>query len=253
MALGAYYEADYRHSEVYGEAHSTNSPDYASSTPTSRWYSTSSETSYYKSSSTYTPSTSTYTPSTSTYTSSTYTPSTEIYYPPTPPVPHPGPNPTCGAVNHITVTVTQRVYPTGYPPLPPGSYCPDGPLPLCKAPPPTTCPDGTAPPCKAPPATCPAGCAVHSNHCDATTAPTCIFPDPRVPNPRAACACRPGYKASAPVADTDTARQWRLDIPGQEHRVWVAEGVACDQLCVVSTGVDSCREVTALPAACAGY
>ncbi|KAK0730899.1 hypothetical protein B0H67DRAFT_54042 [Lasiosphaeris hirsuta] len=101
-------------------------------------------------------------------------------------------------------------------------------------------------------ATCPAGCNVHYNSCDKTTAPTCIYPDPRVPRPRGACACRPGYKASG-YADTDTTKQWRLPIPGQEHRVWVAENVVCDKLCVISGGVESCREVSAIALECARY
>ena len=101
------------------------------------------------------------------------------------------------------------------------------------------------------PSACPAACNVHSNACDKTTAPTCIFPDPRVSKPRGACACRPGYKASG-YKDTDVTKQWRLPIPGQEHRVWVAEGVPCDKLCTVSTGVDSCREVKEISSKCAG-
>ncbi|KAK3361436.1 hypothetical protein B0T24DRAFT_109093 [Lasiosphaeria ovina] len=100
--------------------------------------------------------------------------------------------------------------------------------------------------------TCPAGCDIHSNKCDATTAPTCTFPDPRVAKPRAACACRPGFKATGHT-DGDAAAQWRLPVAGQEHRVWVAEGVVCDSLCVVSGGVDSCKEVTLLQAACVSY
>ncbi|KAH7111668.1 hypothetical protein B0J13DRAFT_461841, partial [Dactylonectria estremocensis] len=90
------------------------------------------------------------------------------------------------------------------------------------------------------------------NNCDKTTAPTCIFPDPRVAKPRGACACRPGFKASA-YKDTDTTKQWRLPVPGQEHRVWTAEGVPCDKLCVVSTGVDSCREVSEVAKECVSY
>lgn len=103
-----------------------------------------------------------------------------------------------------------------------------------------------------PPSTCPAGCNPHSNACDATTAPTCIYPDPRVSKPRAACACRPGYKASR-YDDADKTKQWRLPIPGQEHRVWVAEGVVCDQECVVKSGTGACREVAEVEGGCVGY
>lgn len=99
---------------------------------------------------------------------------------------------------------------------------------------------------------CPKACLVHYNSCDKTTAPTCIFPDPYVPNPRGACACRPGYKASY-AADGDTTKQWRLPIVGQEHRVWVAEAVVCDSLCKNPYGVDSCREVKELGKECIGY
>jgi hypothetical protein len=160
-------------------------------------------------------------------------------------------------------------------------FCPDGSTPPCKiievcndnSLPPcdkagTRCEDGTVPPCPGPlncgdnttptgPGTpesnttsCPKSCNVHFNTCDPITAPTCIFPDPRVPNPRAACACRPGYKATD-AADGDSSKQWRLPIVGQEHRVWVAEGVECDSKCSGS-GVDSCREVIEIPKACIG-
>ncbi|CAM1500397.1 Fc.00g095590.m01.CDS01 [Cosmosporella sp. VM-42] len=155
--------------------------------------------------------------------------------------------------------------------------CPDNTAPPCPGNGGSTCPDGLPSSCsglgpdkvkpddkgkkpgegdepgdKSERPTCPAGCKVHDNKCDKTTAPTCIFPDPRVPNPRGACACRPGFKASG-YKDTDTTKQWRLPIPGQEHRVWVAEGVACDQLCTVSTGVGSCKEVNEVAEGCAGY
>lgn len=97
---------------------------------------------------------------------------------------------------------------------------------------------------------CPKPCNVHVNSCDATTAPTCIYPDPRASKPRAACACRPGYKASG-YADGDTTKQWRLPILGQDHRVWVAEGVKCDAVCT-GYGVDSCREVGEISKTCIG-
>jgi len=143
-------------------------------------------------------------------------------------------------------------------------YCQDGSVPICR--------DGSIPrdfqelhvrddsPYSGGQPVCPRPCDPHHNYCDAMTAPTCIFPDPRVPQPRAACACRPGYKTSS-AADDDTRRQWRLPVVGQEHRVWVAEGIKCDALCADVTilphdcvdggssgayGVDS---VTALPMA----
>jgi hypothetical protein len=134
--------------------------------------------------------------------------------------------------------------------------CPSQPDPVLQ------CPDGSAPPCTGDTPggaggthntkTCPAGCDVHNNKCDPTTAPTCTYPDPRVPKPRAACACRPGYKAGA-YADGNTTKQWRLPVAGQEHRVWVAEGVVCDTECVVSSGVGSCREVAEVAGECVGY
>lgn len=169
------------------------------------------------------------------------------------------------------------------PPCRVDEWCSDGSKPPCESA--IMCSDGTAPPCigngcstcpegqssgcfgtdpgpvKKPddgkdPMTelpiCPAGCKIHDNKCDKSTAPTCTFPDPRVSNPRGACACRPGFKSSA-YQDTDTTKQWRLPIPGQEHRVWVAEGVACDKECTVSGGVDSCREVSEVAAECAKY
>ncbi|KAF2179651.1 hypothetical protein K469DRAFT_595110, partial [Zopfia rhizophila CBS 207.26] len=89
---------------------------------------------------------------------------------------------------------------------------------------------------------CPKACNPHFNTCDPSTAPTCIFPDPRVTNPRGACACRPGHKAAG-YANNDVSKQWRLPIEAQQHRVWVVEGVKCDILCDVPWGVDSCREV----------
>lgn len=127
----------------------------------------------------------------------------------------------------------------------PDGKTPDGKTPDGKTPDGKT-PDGKAPDLKG----CPAGCDVFTNKCDKTTAPTCIYPDPRVPKPRAACACRPGYKATS-ASDTDTTKHWRLPIVGQEHRVWVAEGVPCDKLCTVSTGVNSCREVSQVAVQCA--
>jgi len=121
--------------------------------------------------------------------------------------------------------------------------CLDGSAPLCS--------DGSKPQCLTPgDSACPKACEPHNNKCDAT-APTCIFPDPRVATPRGACACRPGYKATG-YASGDVTNQWRLPVEAQEHRVWVAEGVKCDTLCDVSTGVDSCLEVPLIAAECIG-
>jgi hypothetical protein len=134
-------------------------------------------------------------------------------------------------------------------------HCPDGTLPLCRLQTGSLCPDGSQPHClnsgKNPTVntTCPTPCNPHSNRCDPTTAPTCIFPDPRAASPRAACACRPGYKAKG-YASNDITKQWRLPIEGQNHRVWVSENVECDVLCDVSTGVASCREVTVIAQEC---
>lgn len=60
---------------------------------------------------------------------------------------------------------------------------------------------------------------------------------------------RPGYRAgsSSPSSKTvnpdDTTKQWRFDFPYAEHRVWVAPGVVCDQLCDFPYGSDACAEV----------
>ena len=97
---------------------------------------------------------------------------------------------------------------------------------------------------------CPAACNPLSNTCHRPTAQTCIFPNPSVPNPRAACACRAGYKANFPGDRTD--KHWRLPVVGQEDRVWVAEGVPCDTLCDQPYGTGSCREVNEISAACIG-
>jgi hypothetical protein len=159
------------------------------------------------------------------YTSPSYTPTPYKY------TPYPGSYP---------VPSGYAIYPSNWtctpPPEPPaGEYHP-------------------TPPTQYPPPSygqCPKPCNVHYNTCDATTAPTCIYPDPYVAYPRAACACRPGYKAGG-YADSDAGRHWRLPVRGQEYRVWVAEGVKCDKLCTISWGVDSCKEVTLLGRDCVG-
>ena len=104
-----------------------------------------------------------------------------------------------------------------------------------------------------PPVTCPKGCnpLAGQNTCSFPTAATCVYPSPALANPRAACACRAGFKATAPgITDADTTKQWRLPAPEGNFRVWVAEGVVCDTLCDVPTGAESCREVAELPADC---
>jgi hypothetical protein len=148
------------------------------------------------------------------------------------------------------------------------------------------CIDGSSPPCSGAPQVCPAGqtltcvlpegaiisvlppnpekspinapdntticakaCDVQANTCDDETAPSCTFPDPSVRKPRSACACRPGYKAGM-HANTDTAKQWRLPVLGQEYRVWVAEGVQCGKPCAVSCGVNSCQEIMLVDKIC---
>lgn len=165
-------------------------------------------------------------------------------------------------------------------PQPDQNQCPDGSKPPCGS---GTCPigtslacqplegflclDGLKPPCidtltgedpnREPPkpdekpaenVLCPKACEVHSNRCDSQTAPNCIFPDPRVAKPRGACACRPGYKATG-ATDSDATKHWRLPILGQEHRVWVAEGVRCDEKCQ-GFGFEACREVGLLDKSC---
>jgi hypothetical protein len=177
---------------------------------------------------------------------------------------------TCPNGENPPCLVLQLCEDNSYPPCTPDSgVCGDGTMPPCSGPSvcpvgqtlkcwtnttQATCPDGSLPPCATGTGknttACPQACDVNFNHCDAETAPNCIFPNPLVAHPRAACACRPGYKASA-HADGDTAKQWRLPIVGQEHRVWVAEGVKCDKVCD-GYGVDSCREVGEISAACIG-
>jgi hypothetical protein len=85
------------------------------------------------------------------------------------------------------------------------------------------------------------------NMCSIPTAEDCVFPSPSKTNPRPACACRAGYKATGPgIANGDTTKQWRLPADEGNFRVWVAENVPCDTLCNDS----SCSEVTELPASC---
>jgi cysteine-rich repeat protein len=75
------------------------------------------------------------------------------------------------------------------------------------------------------------------NHCDITT--SCITTAPGQHH----CACRAGFKSNA--LDSQTAIHFRLPFPGQEYRVFVAPGVACDTLCNNPFGApqDICTEV----------
>lgn len=103
------------------------------------------------------------------------------------------------------------------------------------------------------PLQCPPGCnpTPGANMCSWPTAEDCIFPSPSTPNPRAACACRAGYKATVPgILDTDTTKQWRLPASEGNFRVWVAEGVECNTLCDIWYGEFSCQEVVELPSDC---
>ncbi|OAL52535.1 hypothetical protein IQ07DRAFT_678496 [Pyrenochaeta sp. DS3sAY3a] len=76
---------------------------------------------------------------------------------------------------------------------------------------------------------CPAVCNPHKNACDVHSAQNCVFPAPfATPDPRAYCACRPGYKS---VYGTDASKHWRVATVGIENFVWVAEGVVCDEVC----------------------
>ncbi|KAK0714044.1 hypothetical protein B0T26DRAFT_874020 [Lasiosphaeria miniovina] len=78
------------------------------------------------------------------------------------------------------------------------------------------------------------------NKCTITT--SCIGSSGSVRD-RFYCACRAGYRASGGLAPTDP-RQFRLAFLGQEHRVFVAPGVECDELCTTPfPGQESCQEV----------
>lgn len=77
------------------------------------------------------------------------------------------------------------------------------------------------------------------------TAQTCVYIYPTGPHPKAYCACRPGYRSYWPGDET---KNWRINIPGQEHRVWVAEGVECNELCWEPT---KCAEVPLKEKKCA--
>jgi hypothetical protein len=130
----------------------------------------------------------------------------------------------------------------------PFRYCKDGTLPVCL--------DGSVPTehrrlpeRSAGGSACPQACNPSRNDCDPTTAPICTYPDPTVADPRGACACQPGYKATGYQND-DAGKHWRLAVAGQQHRVWVSEGVSCGTRCNILSGVGSCSEVTLIAAEC---
>ena len=96
------------------------------------------------------------------------------------------------------------------------------------------------------PPKCNKACSTAPGKCH-PTAPSCISPAPGAANPRLACSCRAGFKATkAGIADGDVSKQWRLQAPEGNFRVWVAEGVECNTPCRAF----SCQEVTELPAEC---
>jgi hypothetical protein len=104
-----------------------------------------------------------------------------------------------------------------------------------------------------PPTDCPAACDPNPglNKCSFPTAQTCVFPSQSTPNPRAACACRAGFKATTDsIADTDTTKQWRLPADEGNFRVWVAEDVECNTPCAYTTGTNYCSEVPELSRDC---
>ncbi|KAI9750594.1 MAG: hypothetical protein M1815_001711 [Lichina confinis] len=78
-------------------------------------------------------------------------------------------------------------------------------------------------------------CIPSPNNCDITAPCSSILGNTY-------CGCRPGYRAGG--FPGDVSRQWRLNIPGHEHRVWVAPGVSCDHLCNNPFGINVCGEVS---------
>ncbi|RPB11015.1 hypothetical protein P167DRAFT_575607 [Morchella conica CCBAS932] len=56
------------------------------------------------------------------------------------------------------------------------------------------------------------------------------------------CACRAGYKSSAPNNDSES--HYRVNFPNEGFRVFTKPGVVCDTLCdKYWLGPDSCQEV----------
>ncbi|KAI5792560.1 hypothetical protein DFH27DRAFT_569459 [Peziza echinospora] len=84
--------------------------------------------------------------------------------------------------------------------------------------------------------TCPT-CIASPNNCDITAPCSSAF------GQKLLCACRPGYRATG-VSPTDTTKQWRVNFPYHEYRVWVAPGVVCDTLCTNPFSGNPCNEVT---------
>jgi cysteine-rich repeat protein len=74
------------------------------------------------------------------------------------------------------------------------------------------------------------------NLCTITT--SCI----NTPSGNDYCACRAGYRADG--LDPTDPRQFRLNFPGQDYRVFVAPGIDCNTLCTTPfPGPESCQEV----------
>ncbi len=88
---------------------------------------------------------------------------------------------------------------------------------------------------------CPKSCNPNSNNCLWPTAQNCV----PFGGKATYCACAPGFKANFPNGDKD--HHWRVNQPGHEHRVWVAEGVQCDVLCVNPL---TCGEVSMIEDSC---
>ncbi|KAI9791862.1 MAG: hypothetical protein M1816_003407 [Peltula sp. TS41687] len=86
-------------------------------------------------------------------------------------------------------------------------------------------------------------CVSSPNNCDITAPCSSIVVDPYSGRHKLFCGCRPGYRAGG-FGPGDTSRQWRLNIPGHEHRVWVTPGVSCDYLCRDPFGTNVCGEVS---------
>ncbi|KAF8428549.1 hypothetical protein EV426DRAFT_714037 [Tirmania nivea] len=79
-------------------------------------------------------------------------------------------------------------------------------------------------------------CTPSPNNCDITA------PCASAMGQKLLCGCRPGYRAAGDPHNI--SKQWRLNFPYHEHRVWVAPGVKCDTLCEQPFGNNSCGEVS---------
>lgn len=81
------------------------------------------------------------------------------------------------------------------------------------------------------------------NLCDITTSCTFVYGHTGPLPAPLYCACRHGYRADN-VAPGDSDSQWRLDWAGQEGRVFVKPGLACNTLCDDwQLGKDGCKAV----------